>query len=74
MYFRNTCFKVGHVLLEGMSSMRSGFIGWHVRQEDMYHWKAFGSGGLVFHENICCGRTCLVSGHVLQVCAEAPII
>ena len=36
MYFRNTRFNVGHVLLEGTSSMRSGSIGWYVMQVDMY--------------------------------------
>ena len=54
--------------------MRSGFIGWHVMQVDIYCWKACGRCGLVFHENICCGRTCLVGGHVLQVYAKAAII
>ena len=70
----NTCIKVGHVLLEGMSNMRSGFIGWHVMLGNMYYWKVCGSGGLVFYENICCGRTCLVGGHVLQFCRDAAII
>ena len=54
--------------------MRLGFIGWHVMQVDMYCLKACGSSGLVLHENICCGRTRLVGGHVLQVCAKAAII
>ena len=40
----------------------------------MYYWKACGSGGPVFHENICCGRACVVGGHILQICAEAAII
>ena len=59
--------------LEGMSNMRTGFIGWHV-QVDMYYWKICSSGGLVFHGNICYGRTCLVGGHVLQVYAETATI
>ena len=59
--------------MEGTSSMRSGFIGWHVLQVNIYCWKACCSCGLVFHENICCGRTCLVGGHVLQICAYAAI-
>ena len=58
--------------MEDMSGMRSGFIGRHVMQVNMYCWKA--CCGLVFHENICCGRTCLVGGHVLQVCVKAAII
>ena len=43
-------------------------------QVDMHCWKACGSGGLVFYENICCVRTCVVGGPVSQVCAEAVII
>ena len=43
-------------------------------QEGMYYWKTFGVGDHVFHENMCYGRTCLVGGHVLQVCAEAANI
>ena len=43
-------------------------------QVNMYCCKACGSGGLIFHENKCCGRICVVGGHVLQVCAEAAII
>ena len=32
------------------------------------------SGGChIFHENMCYGRTYVVGGHVLQVCAEATI-
>ena len=54
--------------------MRSGFIGWHVMQVSMYYWKAFGSGGLVFHENICCGRIRLVRCACFTGCAEAAII
>ena len=54
--------------------MRSDFIRWHVMQVDMYCWKACGSCGLVFHENICCGRTYSIGGHVLQVCKKAKII
>ena len=50
--------------------MRSNFIGWHVMKVDMYCWKACGSCGLVFHENISCRRAYLVGGHVLQVCAK----
>ena len=33
-----------------------------------------GSGGHVYHENICYGRKCPVGRHVLQVCAEAATI
>ena len=43
-------------------------------QEGMYYWKTCGSGDHAFHENICYGRTYLVGGHVLPVCAEAAII
>ena len=45
-----------------------------VMQVDMYYWKTCGSGGHIFHENICYGRTCSVGGYVLQVCAEAATI
>ena len=61
--FRNTRFKVGHVLLEGTSSMRSGFMGWLIMQVDMYCWKACGSGSLVFHESV---RACVVGWPVSQ--------
>ena len=54
--------------------MRSDFIGWHVMQVDMYCLKACGSGGLVLRENICCGGTHLVGGHVLQICPKAALI
>ena len=40
----------------------------------MYYWNICGCGGHVYHENIYYGRTCLVGGHVLQVCAEAATI
>ena len=43
-------------------------------QVDMYYWKTCGSGGHIFHENICYGKTCSVGGYVLQVCAEAATI
>ena len=49
-------------------------IGWHVMQMDMHYWKICGSGGYVYHENICYGRTCPVGWHVLQICAEAATI
>ena len=43
-------------------------------QEGMYYWKICVSDGRhVFRENMCYGRTCVVGGHVLQVCAEATI-
>ena len=42
-------------------------------QEGMYYWKTCVSGGLVFHGNMCYGRTCVVGWHVLQVSAEATI-
>ena len=29
-------------------------------QEGMYYWKTSVSGGHVFHENMCYGRTCVV--------------
>ena len=54
--------------------MMTGFIGWHVMQEDMYYWWTCGSGGHVFLENMYYGRTCLVGEHVFQVCAEAAAI
>ena len=57
-----------------MEGMRSGFIGWNVTKVNIYCWKACSSCDLVFHENICYGRTCLVGEHVLQVCAKASII
>ena len=43
-------------------------------QVDMYYWKICDSGGHVYHENICYGRTCPVDGHVLQVFAETATI
>ena len=43
-------------------------------QVGMYYWKICGSGGHVYHENICHWRTCPVCGHVLQVCAEVATI
>ena len=43
-------------------------------QMDMHYWKMCGSGGHVYHKNICHGMTCLVGEHVLQVCAEAAAI
>ena len=42
-------------------------------QEGMYYLKTCVNGGHVFHENMCCGRTCIVGSHVLQICAEATI-
>ena len=43
-------------------------------QVGMYYWKTCVSFGChVFHENMCYGRTCVVGGHVLQVCAQATI-
>ena len=56
MWYEWTCIIETHdlkyILLEGMSNMRTGFIGWHVMQGDMYYWKTYGSGGHVFHENV----------------------
>ena len=73
MYFRNTCFKVGmYYWLAHRHEVR--FYRMAIMQVDMYYWKACGSCGLVFYENICCSRTCLIGGHVLQVCAKAAII
>ena len=43
-------------------------------QMDLYYWRTCGSGGHVYHENICYGRTCPVGGHALRVCAEAATI
>ena len=43
-------------------------------QVNMHYWKICGSGGHVYHENICCGRTYPVGVRVLQVCAEAATI
>ena len=43
-------------------------------QVDMYYWKVCGSGGHVYHENICYGWTWPVGGHVLQIRAEAATI
>ena len=55
--------------------MRTDLIKLHVMQKDMYYWKvACGIGDHIFHENMFYGRTCLVGGHVLQVCAEAATI
>ena len=46
--------------------MRTGFIGSHVMLEDMYYWKACGSGGHVFHENVLeedmCSRWACLTG------------
>ena len=43
-------------------------------QVDMHYWKICGSGGHVYHENICYGRTSPVGGYVLQVWAKAATI
>ena len=43
-------------------------------QEGMNYWKTYGSGGHIFLENMCYGRTCLIGGHVLQICAVAATI
>ena len=40
----------------------------------MHYCKICGSGGHVYHENICYGKTCPVGVHILQVCAEAVTI
>ena len=85
MSCRSTCGISGHALLKRMIysrisltgrqvHMRTGSIGWHIMQEDMYYWKASGSGGHVFHENMSYGSTYLVGGCVLQVCAGAATI
>ena len=44
-------------------------------QVGMYYWKTSVSGGglHVFNDNMCYGTTCVVGGHVLQVCAESTI-
>ena len=39
----------------------------------MYYLKTCVSGDHVFHENMFFGGTCVVVGHVLQICAEATI-
>ena len=57
-----------------MSNMRTGYIGWHVMLEDMYHCQACGRDGHVFHENMSYGRTYLVGWHVLLACAEVATI
>ena len=62
----HTLFKVEFVLSEGMSDMRTGFVGWHYLQTVMYYWRTCCSAGHVFHESMFYGRTCLVGGHVLQ--------
>ena len=37
-------------------------------------WRCLtGYGCHIFYENMCYGRTCVVGGHVFQVCAEATI-
>ena len=62
------------VLLKGMSYWRSCLL------EGRYYRRACIAVGYVLlgmvimsHENMCYGRTCVVGGHVLQVCAEATI-
>ena len=63
------------VLLKDMSYWRSCLL------EGRYYRRAciavgdilLGYGRHVFHENMCYGRTCVVGGHSLQVCAEATI-
>ena len=53
--------------------MRTDCIGWHVMLKGMHYWKTCGSDGMSFMR-MCYGRTCLVGGYVLQVCAEAATI
>ena len=73
MYFRRKCFKVRmsyerHVQHEVRFYRVVCYAGGHVLLEGMLCcW-------LVFHENVCYGRTCFVGRHVLQVCAYAAII
>ena len=73
MYFRNICFNVGmsygrHIGHEVMFYRMACYAGEHILLEDLF------CCGHVFHENIYCGRTCLVGGHALQVCAYTVII
>ena len=68
MFYLGVCIVGGHILLFKMSYWDTCFM-----EEGMYYWKTCVSAGYVFHESMCCGRTCEVGGHVLQVCAEATI-
>ena len=73
--FRMAYHAICYVLLKDMSYWRSCLL------EGRYYRRAciaigyvlLGYGHHVFHENMCYGRTCVVRGHVLQVCAEATI-
>ena len=73
MYFINTCLKVGmsygrHIRHEVRFYRMTCCAGEHILLEGML------CCGLVFHENIGCGRTCIVGRYVLQVCAYAVTI
>ena len=51
-----------------MFNLKTSFVGLHVMHEVvMYYWKTCCSGG-------SCQRTCLVGGHVSQVCVETVTI
>ena len=73
--FRMAYLTICYVLLKDMFYWRSYLL------EGKYYRRAYiavgdvllGYGRHVFHENVCYGRTCVVGGHVLQVCAEATI-
>ena len=45
MKLSRICHARRHVMLEGMSKQRTGFIGWHDMLVGMYYWKICVSGG-----------------------------
>ena len=40
-----SCFKIGYVILEDMSNMRTGFTGWYILQEGMPYRRTCVRGG-----------------------------
>ena len=61
--------------MEGMSNMRTGFIGWHVLQEGMYYWRTCDSHCFVFLSSFYFGfkyNCSIISQHILMMNGMQP--